>query len=76
MSDWLAIAQWNECAKFAQPGIIFELRNAEGQTMLSPCVLPLPPAPASWSSPAVVFRTIPQPKAQHSNPIPTPVNPD
>ena len=42
MSEWMAIAQWHDCEKLTRPGIVFELRNAEGQTMLSPCVAQVP----------------------------------
>ena len=40
MSEWMAIAQWQECEKLARPGIIFELRNSEGQSLFTPCVRP------------------------------------
>jgi len=72
MSEWIAISQWQECTKLARPGIIFELRNAEGQSMFTPCVVPVPATPFDWKSPAVEFRPIPQPKPQHSSPMPAP----
>jgi hypothetical protein len=72
MSDWMAISQWHECQKMARPGIVFELRNAEGQSMFTPCVVPLPAMPFDWKSPPVIFRAIPAPKPQHSTPIPKP----
>jgi hypothetical protein len=74
MSEWMAIAQWQECAKITRPGIMFEIRNAEGQSMFAPCVMPLPPMPASWKSSAVKFRAVVQPKPQHSTPMPSPPN--
>jgi len=72
MGDWMAIAQWQDCAKLARPGIIFEIRNKEGQSMFTPCVVPLPPTPFDWKSPPVLFRAIAEPKPQHSTPIPAP----
>lgn len=72
MSEWMAIAQWQDCAKMARPGIIFEVRNSEGQSLFTPCVQPLPAMPFDWKSPPVVFRAIPQPKPEHSTPMPAP----
>ena len=72
MSDWMAIAHWQQCKEMQRPGIIFEIRNAEGQSMLTPCVFPLPPAPFDWKSPPKMFRAIPAPKPMHSTPMPPP----
>ena len=72
MSEWIAIAQWQECTKMARPDIVFEIRNAEGQTMLTPCVVPLPAMPFNWKSPAVMFRAVARPKPEHSTPLPPP----
>jgi hypothetical protein len=72
MSEWMAIAQWQECTNMMRPGIVFEIRNAEGQTMLTPCTIPLPPMPFNWSSPPTMFRAVAQPKPEHSTPIPAP----
>lgn len=72
MSEWMAIAQWQECEKMAQPGIIFEIRNSEGQSYLTPCVVPLPPMPFDWKLPPLMFRAIPASKPQHSDPMPPP----
>ena len=58
MGEWMAIAQWHECEKMARPGIIFELRNSEGQSLFTPCVAQLPPTPFDWKSPPVMFRAI------------------
>jgi len=70
MNEWVSIAQWHECEKMARPGIIFELRNAEGQSLFSPCVAQVPTTPFDWKSPPVQFRAIPAPKPQHSTPMP------
>jgi len=72
MSEWIAIAQWHECTKMARPDIVFEIRNAEGQTMLTSCVVPLPTMPFDWKSPAVMFRPVARPKPEHSSPLPPP----
>ena len=42
MGEWMAIAQWHECEQMARPGIVFELRNSEGQSLFTPCVAQLP----------------------------------
>lgn len=72
MSEWMAIAQWHECEKMARPGIVFELRNAEGLTMLSPCTAQVPEKPFDWKSPPVVFRAVDAPRPQRSTPMPPP----
>ena len=61
MSEWMAIAQWHECEKMTRPGMVFELRNAEGQTMLSPCVAQVPAKPFDWKSAPVMFRVVDAP---------------
>lgn len=72
MSEWISIAQWQECVNMARPGIIFEIRNAEGQSLLTPCVVPLPNMPFDWKSPPVRFRAVAEPRPEHSTPIPPP----
>lgn len=72
MSEWMDIVQWTDCSKFARPGIIFEIRNAEGQSLLTPCVTPLPQMPFDWKSPPLMFRAISEPEPRHSTPIPEP----
>jgi len=71
MSEWMAIAQWEECTKMARPSVVFEIRNAEGESMLTPCVVPLP-MPFNWKSPPVKFRVVALPKPEHSEPLPPP----
>jgi hypothetical protein len=72
MSEWMAIAQWSECDKLAKPGIVFEIRNADGQSMLTPCVQPLPNMPFDWKSPAIRFRAVAEGDPVRSAPIPEP----
>jgi hypothetical protein len=72
MSEWLAIAEWHRCAEMARPGIVFEIRNAQGQTLLTPCVQPPPKAAFDWKSPAVQFRAVNEPPPRRSTPIPPP----
>ena len=45
MGEWIAIAQWDKCLGIARPGIIFEVSNAEGRSLFTPCVVSLPPLP-------------------------------
>jgi len=52
--------------------IVFEIRNADGRTMLTPCVRPLPPAPFDWRSPPLQFRAVAEPQPERSAPIPPP----
>ena len=72
MGDWKPIEDWAQCAEMARPGIIFEIRNAEGQSLFTPCVVPLPTMPVNWKSPPKEFRPISEPRPQHSSPMPPP----
>jgi hypothetical protein len=72
MGEWLAIAEWQKCIEMARPGVIFELRNREGNSLFSPCTAFLPAAPFDWKSPAIEFRAVPEPAPQHSSPMPPP----
>lgn len=72
MGEWLAIAEWERCLDMVRPGIVFELRNADGLSMFTPCVTPLPAPPFDWASPAVEFRAVVEPPPQHSSPLPEP----
>ena len=72
MTEWIDIARWPEGAAMTRPGVVFELRNADGLTMRTPWVQPLPSAPFDWRSPPVAFRAIPEPPAVRSDPLPAP----
>ena len=54
------------------PGIVSEIRNADGQLLTTHCVVPLPELPFDWKSPPLEFRAVPEPKPQHSEPLPPP----
>jgi hypothetical protein len=72
MNEWIAIEQWERCRELARPGIVFEIRNAEGLSLFTPCVIPLPPMPFDWASPPVAFRAVEEPPPEHSGPAPEP----
>lgn len=72
MSEWMAIAQWEKCRELARPGVIFEISNADGKSLFTLCVMPLPPVPFDWKSPPLRFRAIAEPVPQRSSPLPTP----
>ena len=72
MSEWLAYEQWPQCREMVRPGIIFEIQNAAGQSMLTPCVVPLPALPFDWQLPPIRFRAIAEPPPQRSAPLPGP----
>jgi hypothetical protein len=72
MSEWIAIAQWADCRAMQRPGIVFEIQNAEGQVLLTRCIVPLPTAPLDWKSPPIRFRAVKEPQPEHSSPIPPP----
>ncbi|MGE3528175.1 MAG: hypothetical protein AB7G54_01970 [Methyloceanibacter sp.] len=70
MSDWIDINQWDYCHELARPGIVFEIRNAEEQSMIAHCAASVPSAPFDWKSAPVKFRAIVELPPQLSQPIP------
>jgi hypothetical protein len=76
MSDWMDIDQWQRCSDMARPGIVFEIRNAEGLSMITPCTAVVPAPPFDWKSAPVRFRAIVEPTPRHSTPMPTPKEAD
>jgi hypothetical protein len=72
MGEWISIAQWQECERMARPGIVFEISNAEGLSLFTPCVVPLPPMPFGWKSAPVRFRAVAETAPERSAPIPPP----
>jgi hypothetical protein len=73
MGEWMAIAHWQDCAKFARPGIVFELRNADGNILVADCSDRVPTPPHDWKSPPIEFRAVVEAKPEHSSPIPPPL---
>ena len=72
MGEWMSIDQWPECARMERPGIVFEVRNRDGQSLVTSCVVPLPETPFDWTGPPAEFRAVPEQPAEHSTPIPPP----
>ena len=72
MGEWIDSAEWERCRELERPGIIFEIRNAEGLSLFTPCVAPFPEMPWDWKLPPSQFRAIPEPTAEHSDPLPPP----
>jgi hypothetical protein len=72
MVDWIPMDQWVECARMERPGIVFEVRNAQGQTLLTACLPEMPKAPFDWTAPPIEFRPVPEAPAEHSSPLPGP----
>ena len=70
MGDWVPIDQWPECARMERPGIVFEVRNRDGQSLVTPCVVPLPETPFDWTAPA---RRIPRGSRASRRSIPHPI---
>lgn len=75
MDGWISMERWPECRTMDKPGIVFEVRNAEGAAMFVPCVVPFPGAPWDWTSPPLRFRIVPIEKPRRSGPIPRPATP-
>ena len=72
VSAWIEVAQWNDSRPLARPGVVFEIQNADGQSMLTAYVVPMPKAPFDWKSPPLRFRVVVEPAPRHSEPIPPP----
>jgi hypothetical protein len=72
LGEWLAITDWDRCVDIARPGIVFEIRNGEGFSMFTPCVIPLPEMPFDWTLPPIEFRAVAEAPPEHSTPIPAP----
>jgi hypothetical protein len=72
MGEWMAIAEWQRCLEMARPGIVFEMRNAAGQSLFTPCVPVVPSTPFDWTSPPLKFRAVREAPPEHSAPIPPP----
>lgn len=72
MDAWMPIEDWWRCAQLERPGMVFEIRNAEGQSLFTHCVQPAPAAPFDWKVPAIEFRMVPETPPQHSDPLPAP----
>lgn len=71
MGDWIDFSQWQDCARMERPGLVFEVRNGEGRSLLTECTVPLR-LPDDWASPPAQFRMVPAPVLRRSNPIPKP----
>lgn len=71
MGDWIDFDRWPECVEMERPGIVFEVVNADNQSLFTNCVVPLE-TPFDWTSAPLRFRAIPEPKPRHSSPIPKP----
>ncbi|WP_201859827.1 hypothetical protein [Microvirga soli] len=69
MSEWVDFERWKDCSQLQRPGYIFEVRNAEGQSLFTACDVPLK-LPSGWTSAPVRFRLVEAPKPRHSAPIP------
>ena len=71
-TDWISMQEWARCAEMSRPGIVFEIRNAEGLSMFTPCVMPPPEAPFDWTLPPLEFRPVPETPPERSDPLPRP----
>lgn len=69
MGEWIDFSHWEECKVMERPGYVFEVVNAEDQSMIVTCTVPLE-MPFDWSSSPVRFRMIAEPRARHSDPLP------
>jgi hypothetical protein len=71
MAEWVPIEKWPDCRLMERPGIVFELVNAEGLSLFTPCG-PMPATPFGWKSPPIRFRPVEEKPPVHSAPLPPP----
>jgi hypothetical protein len=71
MDHWIPIQRWSECAQMVRPGFVFEIQNAAGQSMWTPCTSRLTP-PLDWRTAPVRFRLVREAAPEHSSPLPAP----
>jgi len=72
LGEWIPIDDWVRCTELSRPGIIFEIRNGDGQSLFTPCVQPVPTPPFDWKVPPREFRAVPEASPSHSEPLPAP----
>ena len=70
MSEWISIDEWSRCPEMERPGIVFQIRNADGQLLTTRCVVPLPEFPFDWKSAPLEFRAVFELVPQHSDRCP------
>lgn len=75
MSEWMPMERWPDCQAMERPGIVFQLRNREGLTLLSRCETAAPAGPFDWVSSPIEFRAVPESAPVRSAPMPKPVGP-
>lgn len=72
MSEWIDFAHWQACKDMERPAYIFEVVNAEEQSMLTTCT-PTVEVPFDWTSSPVKFRMVAEPPLRRSDPLPLPI---
>jgi hypothetical protein len=70
MSDWIPYERWPECVRMERPGYVFEVTNDKGQSLFTPCTVPLT-LPFDWASPPTQFRLVAEPPPRRSSPLPS-----
>lgn len=70
IGEWIAISEWARCVEMARPGIVFEMRNAEGLVLTTECTPSLPEVPFDWTLPPIEFRAVTLMPPTHSTPLP------
>ena len=71
--DWIDFERWPECRNMERAGIVFEVENAAGQSLLTTCTIPLE-VPFDWSGAPIRFRAVEEAQPRHSSPLPAPAS--
>ena len=72
MGEWIAIAQWDKCLGLARPGIIFEVSNAEGRSLVHTVCGVAATAAVRLEIAPVRFRVVPEFRRSTRRPLPEP----
>jgi hypothetical protein len=70
---WHDFAEWSRCREMERPGYVFEIENAEGHKLWTPCTETVE-LPHDWVSGPQRFRLSTGVQPQHSTPMPLPEN--
>ena len=73
VDGWYDFSQWHRCAALERPGYVFEIENAEGMKLWTPCSATVE-LPFQWKSGPQRFRLVIPEQPRHSDPMPPPQN--
>lgn len=73
VDGWYDFSKWDQCRSMERPGYSFEIENAEGMKLWTPCT-PVVELPFDWKSEPQRFRLVKMVQGEHSTPMTPPSN--